>query len=287
MNTSLIAMLVALLAGVLLVVSLGGLNLLLGGVDWFIGKPKLTFLKTTLGKQGFAFRFNFNPDKQPASFDHVKLRMFNPFGTPTQVELNQQFPATNQPFYQDLDFGPGLTKLLQADGLSQSFVQVEIYSSKSGITHQYDMKGVKFKQSLEQAQANEKTVSELQTEQKKKSQPLLKFSGVPKDMVAPPSEKALRPTLKIATNPDFEGELAAAGGLAATAPAAVPNFSVKKVWIEPGCIVCDACETIYPEVFEVTADTCIIRPNPPLDDGLKIQEAAEACPVEVIKFNAA
>ena len=35
---------------------------------------------------------------------------------------------------------------------------------------------------------------------------------------------------------------------------------VTKVWIEPGCIVCDACETAAPDVFEVLDDTCIIRP---------------------------
>ena len=68
---------------------------------------------------------------------------------------------------------------------------------------------------------------------------------------------------------------------------AVANFSVTKVWIEPGCIVCDACEGIFPEVFEVTDTTCLIRPGAPLNDGLKIQDAAEACPVEVIKFTKA
>ncbi|MCB9091049.1 MAG: ferredoxin [Halobacteriovoraceae bacterium] len=77
----------------------------------------------------------------------------------------------------------------------------------------------------------------------------------------------------------------AAGAAAGGAPA--ENFAVSKVWIAPGCIVCNACEDIYPEVFDVQADTCIIRPNAPLDNGLKIQEAAEACPVEVIKFDKA
>ncbi len=64
---------------------------------------------------------------------------------------------------------------------------------------------------------------------------------------------------------------------------------VTKVWIEPGCIVCDACETSAPTVFEVTDDTCIIRPaaldasfTKPLTD--EIKEAAEECPVDVIKF---
>lgn len=35
---------------------------------------------------------------------------------------------------------------------------------------------------------------------------------------------------------------------------------VTKVWIAPGCIVCDSCENDCPEVFEVLEDTCIIRP---------------------------
>lgn len=64
---------------------------------------------------------------------------------------------------------------------------------------------------------------------------------------------------------------------------------VTKVWIAPGCIVCDACETTCPEVFHVQEATCIIRPEAldveftkPLTQ--TIEEAAEECPVEVIKF---
>jgi cytochrome b6-f complex iron-sulfur subunit len=64
---------------------------------------------------------------------------------------------------------------------------------------------------------------------------------------------------------------------------------VQKVWIEPGCIVCDACETSAPDVFEVLEDTCIVRPaalesafTKPRTEA--IIEAAEECPVDVIKF---
>src|SRR5262249_26094184 len=66
---------------------------------------------------------------------------------------------------------------------------------------------------------------------------------------------------------------------------------VTKVWIAPGCIVCDACETTSPEVFEVKHDdgTCIIRPaaleaefTKPLTTS--IIDAAAECPVDVIKF---
>lgn len=81
-------------------------------------------------------------------------------------------------------------------------------------------------------------------------------------------------------------------------------MAITKVWIEDGCIVCNACETTCPEVFNVTEDTCHIRAEV-REDGLKdtnlnakgplkavaakdleiqIEEAAQGCPVEVIKF---
>ncbi len=66
---------------------------------------------------------------------------------------------------------------------------------------------------------------------------------------------------------------------------------VTKVWIVPGCIVCDACETAAPQVFQVLEDNCVIRPEAlsaeftkPLSE--QIIEAAEECPVDVIKFEA-
>lgn len=64
---------------------------------------------------------------------------------------------------------------------------------------------------------------------------------------------------------------------------------VVKVWIAPGCIVCDACEADCPEVFDVQEETCVIRPDAlkaeftkPLTPSILV--AAEGCPVEVIKF---
>ncbi len=64
---------------------------------------------------------------------------------------------------------------------------------------------------------------------------------------------------------------------------------VVKVWIAPGCIVCDACETDSPKVFDVQEETCIIRPEAQSADFTKpltpsIITAAEGCPVDVIKF---
>jgi cytochrome b6-f complex iron-sulfur subunit len=64
---------------------------------------------------------------------------------------------------------------------------------------------------------------------------------------------------------------------------------ITKVWIAPGCIVCDACENDCPEVFDVQEDTCLIRPPAASPDFLapltpSIIVAAEGCPVEVIKY---
>jgi ferredoxin len=59
---------------------------------------------------------------------------------------------------------------------------------------------------------------------------------------------------------------------------------MKKVWIEPGCITCGACEFIAPEVFEVT-DTSHIKPQADLKNNSNlIEAAAQACPVNVIKY---
>src|SRR5262245_22284480 len=67
---------------------------------------------------------------------------------------------------------------------------------------------------------------------------------------------------------------------------------VTKVWIAPGCIVCDACETESPEVFEVKHDdgTCLIRPAALDAEFTKarsqsIIDAAVGCPVDVIKYD--
>lgn len=64
---------------------------------------------------------------------------------------------------------------------------------------------------------------------------------------------------------------------------------ITKVWIAPGCIVCDACENDCPEVFDVQEETCLIRPPALSAEFLKpltpsIEVAAEGCPVEVIKY---
>ena len=63
-------------------------------------------------------------------------------------------------------------------------------------------------------------------------------------------------------------------------------MSIKKVWIESGCIVCRACEIACGELFDVRAETCVVRTRvrlAPLEQ--HIREAAAVCPVQVIKFS--
>tara|TARA_B100001750_G_scaffold95113_1_gene75009 strand:+ start:2134 stop:4074 length:1941 start_codon:yes stop_codon:yes gene_type:complete len=71
------------------------------------------------------------------------------------------------------------------------------------------------------------------------------------------------------------------------------------VWIDEGCITCDACEEELPEVFKVTDDTCFIVAGSRTDGGFDtnesnkstlisgfdlefLQEVAGDCPVDVI-----
>jgi ferredoxin len=82
-------------------------------------------------------------------------------------------------------------------------------------------------------------------------------------------------------------------------------MAITKVWIEEGCIVCNACEAECPDVFLVTDTTCVIKADVRVDgletenrdeqallkDDLQssleaaIEAAAAGCPVEVIKYD--
>ena len=59
---------------------------------------------------------------------------------------------------------------------------------------------------------------------------------------------------------------------------------IEKIWIERGCTACGLCESICPEVFTVE-DEAIVNPDVNFDAYAdQIKEAAESCPVEVIKY---
>lgn len=278
MNTTMIAMAIAALLALGLVINVAVISLLSGSFHFLFARPRVDILKSEFGDHGFAFSFSWNSSREPAKFDKVKVRLFNPFGSPTQVEVSKEFSAAGSDFARDVYMGVGMKKLLEANGLGSATIEIEVSSTKDNIVQQFSYKATKFLEKLNQARETVKDFEgSLPASQGK---PL--YQTVQRSFIADPLPESAK-TIKLASNPEFAGDFASAGG----SSEAQENFEVAKVWIDPGCIVCNACEAIYPEVFEVTDDTCLIRPEAPLDNGLLIQEAAEACPVEVIKFNKA
>jgi len=70
-------------------------------------------------------------------------------------------------------------------------------------------------------------------------------------------------------------------------------MTIRKVWIVEGCIACNLCQDLVPEVFEVPPGSTshtkkghekLLRGDALLDE--RIQEAVDSCPVEVIKVEA-
>lgn len=62
--------------------------------------------------------------------------------------------------------------------------------------------------------------------------------------------------------------------------------AIQKVWIEEGCISCELCQDICPDVFVVAdGEDCVVKPDAAQHFERRmeeIQEAALDCPVEVI-----
>lgn len=279
MSSSFLALAIAVLLTIGLVVKIGVISLSIGAFYFLFGKKKITILQTGHGANGLAFAYQWNAAREPISINQIQVKLNNPFGTPTEIEVTREFKPQKDNFAIDIDMGPGFANLLSADGFDEAGITITL-SSKESVTTSFNMKAFTFKSKMEDSK---QTVAVWELENL--SEPAKVFyHTVSRSFIAEPLPVSGNKTLKIASNPEFAAEFASGASEGAEA---VANFSVSKVWIEEGCIVCDACEDIYEEVFEVTADSCIIKDGAPLDDGLRILEAAEACPVEVIKFNRA
>ncbi len=61
-------------------------------------------------------------------------------------------------------------------------------------------------------------------------------------------------------------------------------MAITKVWIEDGCTACALCEDTCPDVFELQDLSTVIEDADfsANEDGIK--EAADNCPVDVIKY---
>jgi ferredoxin len=62
-------------------------------------------------------------------------------------------------------------------------------------------------------------------------------------------------------------------------------MAIKKVWIEEGCTSCGICESICPDVFEIPDEARVIEGADFEAFEEEIKEAADNCPVEVIKYS--
>lgn len=62
-------------------------------------------------------------------------------------------------------------------------------------------------------------------------------------------------------------------------------MAIKKVWIEEGCTACGLCQDIAPAVFELNDLATVIEGANFSENEAEIKEAADSCPVEVIKYS--
>jgi ferredoxin len=270
---------VALFLAINILIGIGALSLLTGAFHFLFVKPSFKFLKSQHGSDGFAFGLSWNHTADEARYNQIKIHLFNPFGSPTQLEITRSFDAHDSAFAEDLNIGAPLKGLIAAKGFDDATVEIEVTSKMNGITYLLSMKGKSF---LEKINTAKETALEFNEGHKIVKVKPIYHEAADRSFISAPLPRTGK-VLKLATNPEFAGQFAGGGDAPAAGAAVSNNYAVSKVWIEPGCIVCNACEGIFPEVFKVT-DTCIVLPTAPLDNGLKIQEAAEACPVEVIKF---
>ncbi|MCY4645196.1 MAG: ferredoxin [Bacteriovoracales bacterium] len=283
-STSVIAVSLAGMMVLGLIAGLASLGLFGGVVMRYWGRPKLTLLRSLKGKNGFAFALRAGTQEK-IPYNLLKLKLFNPFGRPRLVELAHPFPKTDESFALDFDMGPAFEALSKAKGADKAVIRVELESA-NGQSYGEDFKASLFFDLVKTAQKDVEHFQKLWEQDGSGLGAKENFWTVGRDFIADtvPGKGA---QLAVPTNPAFAAffQGSAVGGAAGGEAAQTQeNFSVTKVWIEDGCIVCNACEDIYPEVFKVIADGCEVRPEHPTDDGLKVEEAAEACPVEIIKF---
>ena len=61
-------------------------------------------------------------------------------------------------------------------------------------------------------------------------------------------------------------------------------MAIKKVWIEDGCTACGLCSDICPAVFEMQDLAEVKKDADFAANEAGIKDAAESCPVEIIKY---
>ena len=129
----------------------GLLSLLSGAFVFLFVKPGFKFLKSET-EDGFAFAFEGNPsDDGPIKFDNLTIRLFNPFGNPTQKEISKDFPPAEGSFARDIPLNPGLTEIINAKGFNKATISFKITGKRSSVSHYFEMKGSQMKKMLKKA----------------------------------------------------------------------------------------------------------------------------------------
>src|SRR3990167_347457 len=105
-------MAVAILLGIGLLIGIGALSLLSGALNFLFIKPKIEILKSKFGDQGLAFSFSWDQSAEPVRFDRLKIQLFNPFGSPTQMDILREFDPAGVDFARDLELGSKMQELL-------------------------------------------------------------------------------------------------------------------------------------------------------------------------------
>jgi ferredoxin len=59
---------------------------------------------------------------------------------------------------------------------------------------------------------------------------------------------------------------------------------MKSIVVEDTCVACGTCVSICPEVFDLPGDIAVVKEGADMSLDDQIVEAAEACPVEAIKY---
>ena len=60
--------------------------------------------------------------------------------------------------------------------------------------------------------------------------------------------------------------------------------TLRRVYIEPGCVSCGSCEAVCPDVFKINDIACVIEGADLESNKDMIKKAAQNCPVDVIKY---
>lgn len=62
-------------------------------------------------------------------------------------------------------------------------------------------------------------------------------------------------------------------------------MGLRRVWVEDGCILCNLCAEVAPEVFVLEDEQCYVRPDADLEQNDEsIRQLTIDCPVSVIRY---